>query len=211
MPKYYNAYVRQNAMRVRQMQVIYLNSQGVSYQDIALITDYALSTVYAYIRKFEDCMAEAVKLFANYELPPVERCYNYSPKGEDIVIPIEYHSNCGLADMANDMVYFLKFYLADGQVNTKIGTSTHNLERRICDEIRNYRKGNSKNEPWNIVKVEVVRAISVKSERQAEYAESYLRSVFGKKYDRHFMSHDRFLGVDIPVEEFDEAVNGYLN
>ena len=210
MPKYYNAYVRQNEMRVRQMQVIYLNSQGVPYKDIATITDYALSTIYNYIRKFEDCIDEANKLFADYEMPIVERQYNYSPKGEDIVIPIQYNSNCGLINLTDNMVYFLKFHLVNGQVNTKFGTSTSNLEKRICREIYDYRKGNSKNEPWNIVRVEVARIMVVKNEDQAEYAESHLRAVFGKKYDQYFVSHDRFIGIDIPVEEFDTPLADYL-
>lgn len=211
MPKYYNAYVRQNDMRVRQMQVVYLNSQGVDYRTIATITDYALSTVYNYIRKFEDCLAEANRLFANYNMPVVARQSEYKPKGEDTAIPIQYTSECGLVNLTDDLVYFIKFYLTDGVVNTKIGTSTRNIENRIKDEIRGYRKGNAKNDPWDIERVEVVRVVAVESEDQAEFTESQLRSQFGKRYGQHFKTHDRFIGIDIPVEEFDAIINEYMN
>ena len=100
--------------------------------------------------------------------------------------------------------YLFKFYDRDGNLLfSKIGMTERTVEARLKEEIRNYKKS------FDVCGVVVESVIDCK-EIPAEGAESHLRGYFIKKYPQNYVKNDRFVGIDIDVNEFNEVVNNYL-
>lgn len=199
----YNPYVRQEDTRRRQMQTLYLYNEGVALEQIATITQYAVATIRSYVRKFEECVKEANRLFADIENPSVARSETRKRQGRTVVL--DFLADCGDLDVRGEkLVYLFKFYCGT-QVNSKIGTTERTITERLVEEIDTYIKKNG----WAIDRVEIIKVISTRDVEPA-LVESRVRSDLGIKYRTNYINNDRFMDVEIPVEEFEASVNNYL-
>lgn len=200
----YNPYVRQEDTRRRQLQTLYLYNEGVALEQIATITAYAIATIRSYVRKFEDCVKEANKLFADIENPSVARSETRKRQGRTVVI--DFLADCGDLEVRGEkLVYLFKFYCGT-QVNSKIGTTERTITERLVEEIDTYIKKNE----WPIDRVEILKVISTRDVEPA-LVESRVRSDLGIKYRQNYINNDRFMDVEIPVEEFETSVHNYLH
>ena len=199
----YNPYVRQEDTRRRQMQTLYLYNEGVAVEQIATITQYAVATIRSYVRKFEDCVKEANRLFADIENPSVARSETRRRQGRTVVL--DFLADCGDLEVRGEkLVYLFKFYCGT-QVNSKIGTTERTITERLVEEIDTYIKKNG----WAIDRVEIIKVISTRDVEPA-LVESRVRSDLGIKYRTNYINNDRFMDVEIPVEEFETSVHNYL-
>lgn len=200
----YNPYVRQEDTRRRQLQTLYLYNEGVAVEQIATITAYAIATIRSYVRKFEDCVKEANRLFADIENPSVARSETRRRQGRTVVL--DFLADCGdLGVRGEKLVYLFKFYCGT-QVNSKIGTTERTITERLVEEIDTYIKKNG----WPIDRVEILKVISTRDVEPA-LVESRVRSDLGIKYRQNYINNDRFMDVEIPVEEFETSVHNYLH
>ena len=118
-------------------------------------------------------------------------------------VPMEFMSGCGENLKNVNAVYFFKFYDSNSLLFNKIGTSARDVVGRLRDEIGEYTK------KFDIRRVEIHRIRSC-GEMPPEGAESMLRAEIMKRYPNTFRKNDRFFGVDVPTELFDEIVSNYL-
>ena len=118
-------------------------------------------------------------------------------------VAMEFMPNYGENLVGVEAVYFFKFYSPNGLAFNKIGTSAKNVVSRLRDEIGNYY------EKHNISRVEIHRIRSC-GHIPAEGAESALRAALILQYPNAFRKNDRFFGVDIDPQVFDEIVNQYF-
>jgi hypothetical protein len=173
-------------------------------EQIATITAYAIATIRSYVRKFEDCVKEANRLFADIENPSVARSETRRRQGRTVVL--DFLADCGdLGVRGEKLVYLFKFYCGT-QVNSKIGTTERTITERLVEEIDTYIKKNG----WPIDRVEILKVISTRDVEPA-LVESRVRSDLGIKYRTKYINNDRFMDVEIPVEEFETSVNNYLH
>lgn len=168
----------------KHLQVVFLSNEKLTAREISEITGYAKSTIYNYLSKYyDDLLDEARKYFNCKE--PTNLAKTFS-KG-------------------TEQIYLVKFFSATGKVVfSKIGTTTRTVEQRIKEEIRYYQ-----NRGINFDNVIIEEVIDC-GDWEAEMVESHLRFRFIKKY-RNWMKNDRFLGINIPVEEFVKEVEYALS
>ena len=199
----YNPYVQQIDTNRRQLQVIYLYNEGVSVQQIAEITGYAVSTVRSYVRKYEDCAKEANRLFADHIASTVARSEVRHRQGRKVTI--DFLQDCGdMETRGEKLVYLFKFYCGT-QINSKIGTTERTITERLVEEIDTYIKKNE----WAIDRVEVLKVISTR-DIEPTLVESRVRSDLGIKYRNQYINNDRFMNAEVTVQEFETSVNRYL-
>ena len=155
-----------------------------------------------------DCLTEifkkSKKWMQKYLLDPINKIIeNIS---DSVVITaeeiVEYETN-DFNDNGNNC-YLFKFYTFDNQVISKIGTSTKSIVGRIIQEINTYKK-----KGFDIYKGVIASVIDC-GIYPPEGAESRARAEFIKQYPSFFVKNDRFIGVDIPVEDFNTLINAYL-
>ncbi len=118
-------------------------------------------------------------------------------------VPMEFMPNCGENLKNEEAVYFFKFYNAKELEFNKIGTSAKDVVGRLRQEIGEYSK------KFDIRKVEIHR-IRPCGTIPAEGAESALRAELIRQYPTAFRKNDRFFGVDIAPEVFDEIVSRFF-
>ena len=118
-------------------------------------------------------------------------------------VPMEFMPNCGENIKNEEAVYFFKFYNVNSLEFNKIGTSAKDVVGRLRQEIGEYSK------KFDIRKVEIHR-IRPCGNIPAEGAESALRAELIRQYPTAFRKNDRFFGVDIAPEVFDEIVSRFF-
>lgn len=118
-------------------------------------------------------------------------------------VPMEFMPNCGENLKNEEAVYFFKFYNAKELEFNKIGTSAKDVVGRLRQEIGEYSK------KFDIRKVEIHR-IRPCGAIPAEGAESALRAELIRQYPTAFRKNDRFFGVNIAPEVFDEIVSRFF-
>ena len=166
----------------KRMQIVYLNKHGFEPAEIAKWTDYAVSTIKAYIRKYADLLEQACNLF-----------YHITQKVKAVMRG------------GRQLVYLYKFYYENGElICSKVGTTTRLPEQRLKEEITYYRKHGIEVGNAEICSVIDCGAIP------AEGAESYARAQYIKKHPAAFHKNDRFFGIDIPVRTFNKMIADYL-
>lgn len=201
----FNAYVRHDVATFRQMQVVYLSAEcGLHPAEIANITEYAVSTVRNYIRKYADLADLARAYFCVVEVEPEVEPVNvlYRKFRDGRSVPMEFMPNFGENLSNEEMVYFFKFYGADGLLFDKIGTTTKNAVSRLRDEIGEYSK------KFPIDRVEIHRIRSCNG-IPAEGYESQLRAKLIADHPTAYKRNDRFFGADIPAEIFDQICDQF--
>jgi hypothetical protein len=168
--------------RMKRLQLVYLDDNGFTPQEIAKWTGYAVSTIKTYIKKFAEILDEAKKTF-----------YCITLKAKKVLRG------------GKQLVYLYKFYNKSGElICSKVGTTTRLPEQRLKEEIKYYRDHGIEVENAEICSVIDCGAIP------AEGAESVTRAAFIRKYPNAFQKNDRFFGVDIATRTFNKIVNDYL-
>ena len=118
-------------------------------------------------------------------------------------VAMEFMPDCGENLRGEQAVYFFKFYSEEVLIFNKVGTSAKDVVARLRDEIGEYSK------KFDVRRVEIHRIRSCGS-YPAEGAESALRAALLRQYPTAFRKNDRFFGVDIAPEVFDEIVNSFF-
>lgn len=110
-------------------------------------------------------------------------------------------------DIKGEEKGYLFWFEAENVVNnhfTKIGTSAKSTcFERLRDEVKYYNERG-----LGITKV-IIKRIYNCGDTPAEGFESFCRAKFIKKYPGTYHKHDRFFGVEIPVEEYDKLWKMY--
>lgn len=201
----FNAYERCDIATFRQMQVVYLSAEcGLHPAEIANITEYAVSTVRNYIRKYADLADLARDYFCVVEVAPQTEpeMVLYRKFRDGRSIPMEFMPNYGENLSNEQIVYFFKFYSTEGLLFDKIGTTTKNAVSRLRDEIGEYSK------KFPIDRVEIHRIRSCNG-IPAEGYESELRAKLIADHPTAYKRNDRFFGADIQAEIFDQICDQF--
>lgn len=201
----FNPYERQNVATVCHLQVVFLSAEcGLPYEEIAEITGYAVSTVRLYVRKYAEDIDLAREFFIG-DIPapavePVSVMYRKFRDGRSV--PMEFMPNFGENLSNEQMVYFFKFFDAEGLLFDKIGTTAKNAVSRLRDEIGEY----SKKFPIDRVEIHRIRSCGG---IPAEGYESELRARLIADHPTAFRKNDRFFGADIDPAVFDQICDQF--
>ena len=201
----FNPFIRHDVATVCHLQVVFLSAEcGLPYGEIAEITGYAVSTVRLYARKYAEDIDLAREFFIG-DMPapavePVSVIYRKFRDGRSV--PMEFMPNFGENLFNEQMVYFFKFFGAEGLLFDKIGTTAKNAVSRLRDEIGEYSK------KFPIHRVEIHRIRSCNG-IPAEGYESELRSKLIADHPTAFRKNDRFFGADIDPVTFDQICDQY--
>ena len=201
----FNPYERQNVATVCHLQVVFLSAEcGLPYEEIAEMTGYAVSTVRLYVRKYAEDIDLAREFFIGGipapAVEPVSVMYRKFRDGRSV--PMEFMPNFGENLSNEQMVYFFKFFGAEGLLFDKIGTTAKNAVSRLRDEIGEY----SKKFPIDRVEIHRIRSCGG---IPAEGYESELRARLIADHPTAFRKNDRFFGADIDPAVFDEICNQF--
>lgn len=182
MRKKLDVFQQYDEIETKQMQVVYLNDNGFSKEEIAKYTGYAISTIKRYISKFKNLLEKAKNTF-----------YHITQKVKSIT------------QAGKQLVYLFKFYRADNElICSKVGTTIRLPETRLREEINYYRKHDIP-----VERAEICSVIDC-GDLPAEGAESYTRAYYIKKFPGNFKKNDRFFNVDIKTRTFNKLINEYL-
>ncbi len=166
----------------KHMQVVYLNENGFTPKEISKWTDYAITTIKQYIKKYDSLIDKARKFF-----------YHITTKTKEVL------------RAGKQLCYLFKFYTKHEElICSKVGTTTRLPEQRMKEEIKYYQKHG-----LEVAYAEMCSVIDCKG-IPAEGAESITRAYFIHKFPNAFHKNDRFFGVDIPTVTFNKIVNNYL-
>lgn len=201
----FNPYERQNVATVCHLQVVFLSAEcGLPYEEIAEITGYAVSTVRLYVRKYAEDIDLAREFFiSGIPAPAVEPVLVMYRKFRDgRSVPMEFMPNFGENLSNEQMVYFFKFFGAEGLLFDKIGTTAKNAVSRLRDEIGEY----SKKFPIDRVEIHRIRSCGG---IPAEGYESELRARLIADHPTAFRKNDRFFGADIDPAVFDQICDQF--
>ena len=181
-----NPYGNYEDTKIKRCQVVYLREvENLKPKQICKIVGYSLNTIKTYIYKFKELLEEAKKLFQKVETEIISRVENLGKTGEE---------KC----------YLFKFYDDNKILFTKVGTTTRETMTRLKEEIKSYTKSG-----FRITKVIIENVVDC-GLIPAEGLESFCRAKFMLKYPNTFKKNDRFMGVDIPVEYFNNLAKIYL-
>ena len=177
-----NVFDTYDEIKMKRMQIVYLDFHGFEAAEISKWTGYAVSTIKAYVRKFADLLEQAKETF-----------YHITMKVKKVLRG------------GRQLVYLYKFYDKDNKlICSKVGTTTRLPEQRLKEEIKYYQDHGIAVQDAEICSVIDCGAIP------AEGAESVTRAYFIRRYPDAFCKNDRFFGVDIPTRTFNKVVTEYL-
>lgn len=203
----YNPFERISFCTARQLQPAYLREVcGLTYAEIAEITGYAVSTCRNYAKQYSGYEKLWEMLFEMpaeiADKPATQTLYRKFKDGRPAVA-MEFMSGCGENIKGEQAVYFFKFFNENTLEFNKIGTTAVDVVARLRDEIGEYSK------KFDIRRVEIHR-ICPCGNCPAEGAESALRAELCRHYPEAYRKNDRFFGVDIDPEVFDQVINAYF-
>ena len=150
-----------------------------------------------------DTLVEIYKNFKKWTKKYILDFKNKIVQIGEAITGIVYKINT-LFDRGVKVCYLFKFWDSCGDiVFSKVGTTEVSVQSRATKELREYQK------KFDVVGVSVESAIDC-GDVDPEGAESYCRAKFIRKYPGTYLKNDRFLGVNIPVEDFNNLVADYL-
>ena len=181
----YNPYDTFKSPKIKHLQVIFLGLiKNETVECIAKITNYAISTVKIYLKKFKDLIDKAKQFFLSAKFTII--------------------TECDLLDNINEKCYLFKFFDSKGKILfSKVGTTMRKIEKRLKEELRSYSK------KYDIKTAVICQVIDCRS-FSAEGAENYCKAIFIKRYQKAFQKNDRFMKIDIPTNDFTEVIMDYL-
>lgn len=194
----FNAYQKHDDFTTddKRLQIVYLAldpnvmpDNRLSYDEIAKLTGYAKATVKKYFYTNKHRLAEALKKFYTFV--------------KEKFVAIRDLTKEVFAKGSN-LCYLFKFYDENGNILfSKVGTTTRTCKQRLTEEMKAYKK----NYPVSYATINhIVDCLSV----PPEGLESYCRAMLIKKYPNTFLKNDRFLSVDVSVDDFKQYANEYL-
>lgn len=197
-------------INLAQIYALYIFAEWTRSQ-IADHLDYAPSTVSTKRSKMWEFSDLAEMLFGEseeeievaVETPTEPKVLFRNFKNGRPSVAMEFMPNCGENLKNEEAVYFFKFYNNNALEFNKIGTSAKDVIGRLRQEIGEYCK------KFDIRRVEIHR-IRPCGTIPAEGAESALRAELIRQYPTAFRKNDRFFGVDIAPEVFDDIVSRFF-
>ena len=197
-------------INLAQIYALYIFAEWTRSQ-IADHLDYAPSTVSTKRSKMWEFSDLAEMLFGEsdeeievvVEAPIEPKVLFRNFKNGRPSVSMEFMPNCGENLKNEEAVYFFKFYNDNALEFNKIGTSAKDVIGRLRQEIGEYCK------KFDIRRVEIHR-IRPCGTIPAEGAESALRAELIRQYPTAFRKNDRFFGVDIAPEVFDDIVSRFF-
>ena len=158
---------------LRHLQVVYLNDQNFSFEEISKWTGYAVSTIKGYIKKFIHLLDEAKATFTR-----ITKKAKMALRGH------------------RQLVYLYKFYDENGNlICSKVGTTTRLPEERLKEEITYYRQHNIP-----VADAKICSVIDC-GKLPAEGAESITRALFIRKSPKAFCKNETKLYKIISTEQ----------
>ena len=191
---------KQNDTNVCHAQVVYLYEVlHKTYSEIAEITNYAVSTIKGYVKKFADLLSWAKEIFEE----TIEKVRKPRASKYDSVIET---NGLDITSKNGEMCYLFRFYNAEGDLLcSKVGTTTRTIRKRLIEELtgKTYKRMGATNaivdRVWNC------------GDMPAEGLESLIRSEYIKKYPKSFKKNDRFINELFDLDECDKIAADYLS
>lgn len=195
-----NAYNKYEDCYTKYRQIVYLSEKkGESYEFIANLTNYAISTIKIYIKKFAYLLEEACEMF------------KYSRKKnsqkEEVSKPqhpgIEFHCP-DIDEKGGEKFYLIRAFNEKGErIFSKVGTTIREVLTRMKEHLKAYEK-------LGIVKI-VVDKVWDCGNLPAEGFESWFRAWYIRRWPEKFNKNDRFFDVDFDLEEAQNIFMQYVN
>lgn len=174
----YNIFEKQENIEIRNAQIVYLKEVlQWSYEKIADFVGLAKSTIATYCRKFSNLLEKAKEWFGEQK----EKIKEIFTKEENnIIFECEHHKG--------ECAYIIEYFDKNKNFTfLKIG-KTNDINRRIKEHIREYRK-------INIKYAEVKKIFYAEDEEDALTIENCLRKHYKKIDNCGFIKNDRFSNV----------------
>lgn len=193
----YNVMEKQTDTKVAHAQVIYLSEVlKMSFDKIAEITEYAISTIKIYTRKFANLLDYAKEIFEQKIIK--RRKSKYDSIIED--------NGLDIYSTGREICYLFEFYDDDKNlICSKVGTTTRAVKQRLAEELR------SKTYKGMGATKAIVHRVYNCGDLPAEGLESLIRSQYIKKYPHSFKKNDRFIGEYFDFDFCDKIATEYLN
>lgn len=190
-----NAYNHYDDTQTKYRQIVYLaKKKNESVDFIAKLTNYALSTVRNYIKKFAHLLDEACEMFKHSRKKKERPLY---PEAEGIKF------TCPDVLTDGEKFYLIRAFDKCGKrIFSKVGTTARTVIQRMKEHLKYYAK-------LGVVEI-IVDQIWDCGSVPAEGLESWFRAIYIRKWPEKFNKNDRFFDVDFDLEEAQLWYEKYL-
>lgn len=184
-----NAYETYDDIYTKRCQIVYLKEiKNESFDLIANVTKYAVSTCRTYAKKFLDLLKEAKKLF--------------TPKKNELSGEIVINCENNVPPKAQKC-YLIRVYDEHEQLQfSKVGTTSRTIQARMKELFKSYEENGAD-------KI-VVDKIWDCGNIPPEGLESFFRSYYIKKFPSAFVKNDRFFNVTFDLNEAENLFYQYM-
>lgn len=193
-----NAYSQYDDCQTKYRQIVYLSEKrGETYEFIADLTNYAVSTVRNYVRKFAHLLEEACEMFKHSRKKKTQMQTVDRPEYPGIKFECP-----DITDKDSEKFYLIRAFNAEGErVFSKVGTTIREMLIRMKEHLKAYKD-------LGIVQI-VVDRIWDCGNIPAEGYESWFRAWYIRKWPDKFSKNDRFFDVDFDLEEAQNIFTQY--
>lgn len=195
-----NAYNQYDDCHTKYRQIVYLSEKkGESYEFIAKLTNYAVSTVRNYVRKFAHLLEEACEMFKYSRKKKEQKNGEERPQypGIEFVCP-------DITTKDSEKFYLIRAFDANGKrIFSKVGTTIREMLTRMKEHLKAYKD-------LGVVKI-VVDKVWDCGNLPAEGFESWFRAWYIRRWPTQFNTKDRFFDVDFDLEEAQRIFTQYEN
>jgi hypothetical protein len=205
-----NAYSHYDDCQTKYRQIVYLSEKrGETYDFIAKLTGYAVSTVRTYVRKFSHLLEEACAMFkysrkTSTAVAPVEK-KSATPKVQKAKVETSIEFECPDTLPADGEKFYLirAFDMNGKRIFSKVGTTIRSILQRMKEHLKAYEK-------LGIVRI-VVDKVWDCGNIPAEGYESWFRAWYIRRWPEKFNKTDRFFDVDFDLDEAQTIFSQYAN
>lgn len=195
-----NAYNHYDDCQTKYRQIVYLSEKrGETYEFIAKLTNYAVSTVRNYVRKFSHLLEEACEMFKYSRKKAEQKAETERPTHPNIefICP-------DITEKDADKFYLIRAFNAeDIRIFSKVGTTIREILTRMKEHLKAYEK-------LGVVRI-VVDKVWDCGNIPSEGVESWFRAWYIRRWPEKFNKNDRFFDVDFDLDEAENIFNQYLN